>query len=213
MAGYFDEAAEPAGRFRRGWEEAGRPARGGYAFGPAAASMVFGMRGDDAARAEWHEISADMRSAVAERFGDDTAYLRTFDGMVALHRGELSEALTATSRDPESFRRWHDGAWRQWYTAVWAETAVLAELPDRRQRLVSARFITEHNPVASAIVGRAEALDGRDTERVLGTAAALDAVGCRYQWARSLVLAGGEARTEGQARLTEMGAAPMAVTT
>ena len=98
VAGDFDEAAALAGRFRRGWEEAGRPTRGGYAFGPAAASMVFGIRGDDAARAEWHEISADMRSAVAERFGNDTAYLRTFDGMVALHHGELGEALTATSR-------------------------------------------------------------------------------------------------------------------
>ena len=36
---------------------------------------------------------------------------------------------------------WHDGAWRQWYTAVWAEAAVLAALPDRRPRLDRARFV------------------------------------------------------------------------
>ena len=27
---------------------------------------------------------------------------------------------------------WHDAAWRPWYTAVWAETGVLAGLADRR---------------------------------------------------------------------------------
>ena len=43
------------------------------------------------------------------------------------------------------------------------------------------------------------------------TAATLGAGGCRYQQARSLVLAGGEARAEGQAILAAIGAAPMAL--
>ena len=62
----------------------------------------------------------------------------------------------------------HDGAWRQWYAAVWAEAAVLAELADRRDRLVRARFIVGHNPVASAIVDRAEAIDAGDTRPAPG---------------------------------------------
>jgi hypothetical protein len=59
-------------------------------------------------------------------------------------------------------RRWSDGAWRQWYAAVWAETAVLADRP-----------------------------------------------GCAYQQARTLVLAGGDSRREGEEMMTAIGAAPM----
>ena len=113
---------------------------------------------------------------------------------MALHRGELGDALARLAGAPESFRhwQWHDGAWRQWYTALWAEAAVLAELADRRERLERARFIVGHNPIASAIVDRADAIDTGDTDRLLAAAAALDAAGCRYQHARTLVFAGGE---------------------
>jgi hypothetical protein len=67
------------------------------------------------------------------------------------------------------------------------------------------------NPVAAAIVERAAALEAADPARIATTAAALEAAGCRYQQARSLVLAGGEARSAGQAILAEIGAAPMAL--
>ena len=209
LAGDFDEAVELAGQFRRGWIEAGRPAASGIAFAPAAAAMVHGIRGDDGARRTWLDIVTEMRRAVAPIAGAKTAYIQVFDGVVALHRGELDTALTRMADPPESFRRWHDGAWRQWYAAVWAETAVLAELADRRDRLVRARFIVGHNPVASAIVDRAEAIDAGDMDRLLAAAAALDAAGCRYQHARTLVFAGGDARTEGESILAAIGAAPM----
>jgi hypothetical protein len=62
--------------------------------------------------------------------------------------------------------------------------------------------------VASAIVERAFGVARGDLPRVLAAAQALDHSGCRYQWARSLVLAGGEARHEGEAALRVMGAAP-----
>ena len=114
---------------------------------------------------------------------------------------------------PESFGHWlwHDGAWRQWYTALWAEVAVLAELADRRERLERARFIVGHNPIASAIVDRADALDTGDADRLLAAADALDVAGCRYQHARTLVFAGGEARAKGEAILAAIGAAPMPI--
>ena len=130
--------------------------------------------------------------------------------MVALHRGEIGAALTHVAAEPESFKPWHDSAWRPWYTAVWAEAGVLAALPDRRSRLDRARFVVRGNPIAAAIVERAAAIDADDTEALLATAAALDAAGCRYQRARTLVFAGGEARAEGEAIMAEIGAAPMA---
>ena len=86
----------------------------------------------------------------------------------------------------------------------------MTELPDRRQRLDRARLIVGHNPVASAIVDRAEAIDAGDIDRLLTAATALDAAGCRYQYARSLVLAGGDARARGNAILAAIGATPMA---
>jgi predicted ATPase len=209
LAGDFDEAVEVASQFQQGWIEAGRPAASGIAFAPAAAAMVHGIRGDDEARRTWLDILTAMRRAVAPLTGHTTAYTQVFDALVALHRGELDAALTHVADPPESFRRWHDGAWRQWYAAMWAETGVLAKLVDRRDRLVRARFIVGHNPIASAIVDRAEAIDAGDIDGLMAAAAALDAAGCRYQRARTLVLAGEDARVEGESILAAIGAAPM----
>ena len=58
VAGDFDEAVALAQRFRRGWEEAGRPPIGGIAFAPAAAAMVYGIRGDDDGR---RRVARDSR--------------------------------------------------------------------------------------------------------------------------------------------------------
>lgn len=210
VAGDLAEAVVLADRFRHGWEEAGRPAGSGYGFAPAAASMVHGLRGDEAGQAGWGEVYLEMRRAVAERFGTDTCYKRMFDALVALHRGDVDEAVTVLSRTPQSFNdQWHDCAWRPWYAAAWAEAAVLARLPDRRDRLDSARFFTTGNPVAAWLVDRAEALDAGDQARVLATAPVLGEAGCRYQQARSLLLAGGEAGAQGEALLAAIGASPM----
>ena len=211
VAGDFDEATELAQRFRRGWVEAGRPTLGGIGFVPSAAAMVYGIRGDEGARLEWLEVGAEMRRVTEHVRGRQTIYSPAFDAMVALHRGEVEEALGHLAGDPESFKPWHDCAWRPWYTAVWAEAGVLGALPDRRSRLDRARYLVRENPVAAAIVERAAALEAADPARIVTTAAALEAAGCRYQQARSLVLAGGEARSAGQAILAEIGAAPMAL--
>ena len=211
LAGDFDEAVELAGHFRRGWIEAGRPPTGGIGFAPAAAAMVYGIRGDHEARHEWLGILIEMRRVVAELIGNQTGYIQVFDGLLALHRGELGEALIQLASPPGSFRHWHDGVWRQWYAALWAETAVLAELADRHERLEQARFITAHNRVASAIVDRAEAIAAGDADKLLATAALLDAASCPYQRARTLVFAGGDARVAGEAILAALGAAPMVI--
>jgi predicted ATPase/DNA-binding CsgD family transcriptional regulator len=213
VAGEFDEAVDLALQFRRGWVEAGRPAMSGFAVAPAAAAMVYGIRGDDEARREWLGIVTEMRRAVAAApLVATPAYMQVFDGLVALHQGELGAALARLAGAPAS-RRWHwahDAAWRQWYTALWAETAVLAELADRHERIEQARFIVSHNPIASAIIDRAGAIDTHHRDGLLAAATALDAAGCRYQRARTLILAGGEPRAEGEAIMTAIGATPMA---
>jgi hypothetical protein len=60
------------------------------------------------------------------------------------------------------------------------------------------------------MVERAGALLDGDQRRLLATAAAFDAAGCRYQAARTLVLAGGEHADRGAAALAALGVAPMA---
>ena len=210
MAGDLDEAVEMAGRFRQSWIEAGRPATGGIGMAPAAAAMAFGIRGDDAARREWLAIVAEMRRVVIPLVGPRTGYGELFDSIVALHHGDVAGALARLVDPPESLVRWHDGAWRQWYAAAWAEVGVLAGRADRDDRLARATAITAGNPVAGAIVRRAGALDSGDADLLLAAAAALDEAGCPYQRARTLILAGGDARRTGEAILASIGATPMA---
>ena len=129
---------------------------------------------------------------------------------MALHRGEIGVALRHVAGDPESFKPWHDAAWRPWYTAVWAEAGVLAALPDRHARLDRARFVVRENPVAAAIVERAAAIDVGDNEALFRRRRPWTPPAARYQQARTLVLAGGDARAEGRALMAALGAAPMA---
>jgi len=210
VAGHLDEAVTLADRFRRGWVESGRPPLAGIAFAPAAAAMVYGIRGDAERRGEWLEMTAEMRRVVAPVRRRQTIYSPAFDALVALHRGELGLALKHVAAAPESFKPWHDSAWRPWYTAVWAEAGVLADLPDRRSRLDRARFLVRGNPIAAVIVERAAALDADDRERLHTMAATLENAGCPYQQARTMIFAGGDAGAEGRAILAALGAVPMA---
>jgi len=86
---------------------------------------------------------------------------------------------------------------------------VLTRHPEAMARIRRARLITRDSPVAAAIVNRAEALAG-DRDGLVPAAAALEAAGCRYQWARTLVAMGGAERARGQAELAAMGATVMA---
>jgi hypothetical protein len=70
--------------------------------------------------------------------------------------------------------------------------------------------MTTDNPIATAIIDRAAALAGVvDRDRLAAAAATLQAAGCRYQWARTLVCIGGEQRARGESELAMMGTAPM----
>ncbi|MDD9371191.1 MAG: hypothetical protein PV358_13815, partial [Acidimicrobiales bacterium] len=73
-----------------------------------------------------------------------------------------------------------------------------------------ARPMVAANPTPVALVARAAALLTGDTDRLVALAADLADTGCRYQWARTLVLAGGDAAVEGRRAMADIGAAPMA---
>jgi hypothetical protein len=86
---------------------------------------------------------------------------------------------------------------------------VLSGHEDAADRVRRARLATAGNPIATAVVDRAAALAGGDRDGLTAAAAALRDGGCRYQWARTLVLMGGEHRARGESALAEMGAVAM----
>jgi Predicted ATPase len=219
LAGDWDQTLALADRFREGWERAGRPRAGNLTRAACAAAAVHGLRGDEAARGAWldvaHALATPGRPLSAIHVDE------FFDALLLLHRGRAEAALDRVETPPEQFRTWYSGMWRPWYAAVWAEAAALTGRPDTADRIRRARLATADNPVAAAIVQRAEALAGEPgavapsaksappIAALAPVAAALEAAGCRYQWARTLVAMGGRHRARGEAVLAAMGATPM----
>jgi Predicted ATPase len=191
-------------RFLDSWERSGR--RRSFSLGPAAAAvaMIHGLRGDHAARRTWHEIAEQAGTAPEHRLG----YGAIFEAVVLLHQGDAGAALDRLAPEPDQVWKWVSWIWLHWYVALRAETAALAGHPAARDRIAAARRIVAGNPVASAQVDRAEALLDGDRTRLLATATAFDTAGCRYQHARTLILAGGEHTAAGEAALAALGLTP-----
>ncbi len=208
LAGDWDDTVAFGQRYLEGWERAGRPRDGNLNRGAYAAATVHGLRGDDSTRTAWLDISHSMTTpAQAAR---DLECYEFFDALLLLHRGQHAAALRRLTRQPEDFRSWQNGQWRPWYAAEWAEAAVLARSPDVPDRLRRARLATAGNPIAAAIVSRAAGLAGSDRRELLAAATVLRDAGCRYQWARTLIFAGGDERDCGKAAMANMGATQMA---
>jgi predicted ATPase len=207
LAGDWDETAAFGERFREGWERVGRPRAGNLSRGPYAAAAVCGLRGDDAGRGEWLTVVGAL--ATPGRPLSDIHHGEFFDALVLLHAGRPADAATLLATPPEDFREWYNGLWRPWYAALWAEAAVLAGDPAAAGRIGRARRCAAGNPIALAIVDRSAALAAGSRDGMLAAAGRLSAAGCRYQWARTLVLAGGPERARGEDELAAMGATPM----
>lgn len=213
LAGNWEHVLDVGRRFKADWERQGRPEISALAKGVDSVALVYGLQGDDAARAEWSSIGHTVRSAMYNAFGRGPRITdRVYGALLDLHRrpGEAADSEWLDA-NPEDFIRWFEGMWRQWYAALWAEAAVFADSPPAASRLEVARTIAAGNPVASAIVDRADAWRAGDRERLLKVATALGPTGCPYQEARTLVLAGGAEASEGEARLADLGATPMVV--
>lgn len=208
LVGDFDEAAALSECFLDGWERAGRPRAGNLARGVYAAATVHGLRGDDRAREDWLGVVRALATPgrpISELHLDEF-----FDALLLLHRGLVDEAMRRLAPSPEDFHSHYNVLWRAWYAGLWAEVAVLAGDESGPDRIERARRLTRDNPIATAIVDRAAAL-ARDRAGLPAAAAAFESAGCRYQWARTMILIGGDERRVGQQAMRDMGAMPMAV--
>ena len=96
-----------------------------------------------------------------------------------------------TIANHSEYEAWNGESGRRW-----------AADPDRHDRVMD--HITDRSP----IVDRAEALFAGDPDKLLAAAAALDTAGCRYQYARTLVFAGGEPLAQGEAILAKSEPSP-----
>ncbi|WP_067691611.1 ATP-binding protein [Nocardia jejuensis] len=205
LSGNIDEIDTASERFLEAWQRAGSPARS--VLGPAAAgvAMIHALREDDAVQAQWDAIVRRLDSSPANTSG----YGAVFDVMTLLHFGQARDAFERAAPEPGEVWISVTWVWLHWYVALRAEAAVLARDSEAADRVTEARATVAGNPVVAAIVERAQALLDADETRLLAMAALFDAAGCRYQWARTLVLAGGEEAVRGAAVLAELGLAPM----
>ncbi|MGI8693334.1 MAG: BTAD domain-containing putative transcriptional regulator [Geodermatophilaceae bacterium] len=208
LSGEWAETATLSERFLDGWDRAGRPRAGNHRASAFAAATVYGLRGDEHSRTAWLEVVASL--ATPGRPAAEQHYGEFFDAWLLLHRGQHDEALDLMRTAPEMFRNWHNGRWLPWYAALWAEAAVLSAHPDADDRIHRARRLTKENPIAAAIVDRAAALPGGNQAGILAAAEALASAGCRYQWARTLLIAGGSHTTTGLTEMAAINATPMA---
>ncbi|GAA1251724.1 hypothetical protein GCM10009609_13800 [Pseudonocardia aurantiaca] len=203
LEGDWDGALAAGARFREGWERAGRPRVSTLRRCTHALATVHGLRGEERERESWLEVFAAL--VPLGRPHHDQHPTAFFDALLHLHRDRPDLALECLATPPHELRAWYQALWRPWYAALWAEAAVLAGTPDAAERVEAVRSLTADNPVASALTDRAAALLLRDADGVLAAATALDAAGCRYQWARSLVLAGGAHGARGRSALIAAG--------
>lgn len=206
LAGNVDEVLSASVRFLDAWRQSDNqdtPILGAAATG---VMTIHALRNDDESRLAWLEILNQPGTASDHSHG----YGAVFDAIVHLHNGQPEQALERLAPDPEDIWRWITWTWLHWYVALRAEATVLAGNPAARERLAQARTTVTGNPVATAIIDRAEALLDNDPQRVLATAAAFESANCPYQSARTLHLAGGTHATRAAATLSAQGITPMA---
>ncbi|MGW4640661.1 LuxR C-terminal-related transcriptional regulator [Sphaerisporangium sp. NPDC004334] len=186
LAGDVDEVLTGSVRFLDAWRRAGSPSRTLLRPAVAAVAMIHGLRDDGDAQREWLGILDELDTPPEHTYG----YGAVFDAILLLHRGQAAEALERTAPEPRQVWKWVTWIWHHWYVALRTEAAVLAGSPDARDRLAEARTVVAGNPVAEALVDRAQALLDHDQERLLAAVDAFDTAGCRYQSARTFLLAG-----------------------
>jgi predicted ATPase/DNA-binding CsgD family transcriptional regulator len=191
LAGHFDEVVRTGERFRTGWVRAGRPVAPNLARSSYAVAMVHGMRGDDERRAAWVRLTIDLG---VDPEGSPRGWPAVFDGLLALHRDDLAAAvrvLAADIDDPEVFRSLGTRQWRPWYAALRAEAAVLVDHREATARVERSRGATRDNPIAAAMVDRAEAILTGDRDTLVRLAITFAQLGCPYQQQRTGRLAAG----------------------
>ncbi|GAB2568607.1 ATP-binding protein [Nocardia heshunensis] len=205
LAGNVDEVLAHGARFLEAWQREDRPARSALGAAVAGVRMVHGLRDDFDAEREWTGVLQQLGTPAADAEG----YQAVFDALLMLHHGQPIDALERTDLTLDQARASVTGAWFPWYAALHAEASALSGTPDAPADLAAARLAVLGNPVATAIIDRAEALLDKDRDRLLATATTFDAAGCRYQSARTGILAGGADAARAETALAALGLAPM----
>lgn len=205
IAGDVNGVLAGAERFLEGWQRAGSPAKS--VFSPAVTSVaaIHSLRGDVEEQRRWTDILHRLGTPLEHRHG----YGAVFDSIHHLHYGENEKALERLQPEPDTAWKWVTWIWHHWYVAFRAEAAALSAVSEAGDIVAGARSTLAGNPIADAIVERADAVLHRDRPRLLATVTAFESAGCRYQAARSLVLAGGDEARRGQQMLANLGFAPM----
>ncbi|WP_405425869.1 ATP-binding protein [Micromonospora sp. NBC_00617] len=206
LAGNVEQVLPVSVRFLDAWRRAGSPA--GSVLGPAAAgvALIHGLHGTQDAQRAWNAVLDQLDPSPWRTHG----YGAVFDAILMLHHGQADHARERLAPEPDEVWQWVTWTWLHWYVALRTEAAVLAGSSDARDRVAEARTTVAGNPIAGTILDRAEALLDNDQERLLATTGAFDAAGCRYQSARTLILAGGDHAAHGAAALADLGLTPMA---
>jgi predicted ATPase/DNA-binding CsgD family transcriptional regulator len=210
LSGRFDDAIAHAVTMRTAWERANRPTSGWMAPATSMAALAFGLRGDDAGRKEWEQLT--------EEVGPHGTVLAEFAAIrLALHDGRLDDALTFSEEAVERLaavpgrrsavmaNNYGGYAW----LAI-AETLSLRHEPDAEERIaaMSTGFV-EHRwrePTMQRIEGRLRGDPGLIVEAALGFAS----LGAEFEEAATRALLAGREGDVGRRWLDAAGCEPPA---
>lgn len=210
LYGRFDEALHFAAVMWDGWQRAGRPAARWMAPAVHAVALVHSLRGQDDDHHEWLDRARRMAAPHGQGHVSDS-FAAFADPRMALHATAIDEALAAavdlseTPSWPEVVHQFFDAySW-----AVAAEIAVVAGLPDARDRLAVAAAAGAQSAWAAACLARAHGRLHGDQDALRESLAGWDRIGARFERACTLLLLPDRA-AEGLAELTSLGCEPPA---
>jgi hypothetical protein len=142
LAGHTTDVVAASGRFLDAWTQEGRPRAPGFGPVAAAVAMIRGLRGGQAARAEWLAIIDQLGVTPKDR----TGYSPTFDAIALLHHGQATLALERLDTQADEQNLWRIGTLLHWHVALRAEAAVLVGRRDATHHLAAAGPIVAGNP-------------------------------------------------------------------
>ncbi|MBX3603861.1 MAG: hypothetical protein KF788_01240 [Piscinibacter sp.] len=191
MAGDFEAAVARGELFLDAWQRAGRPVSSTLTVASYALAMVHGLRGDEAGRARWVEITQTLLVDPGRLATRETGWSQAFDALLALDRGQAEVARDRLGDIDSALARrsWSFGRWRPWVVALGAEAAVLARDPEAAGCVARAAAAVKENEIATTIVRRSADLLQGQAAAVRAHADVFARLGCDYQRRRTEVLA------------------------
>jgi predicted ATPase/DNA-binding CsgD family transcriptional regulator len=194
LRGAFDDALVQTTVMRDGWERTGRPAAGWMAPSFLATALIYGLRGDDVARAHWWELGQSICHQ-----SRPNCFALFVAPRVALHLGQLDRALEAAAT-PEQAK---DGQYGAYAHAVSVEVAVVTGAPDAAQRLAAVSGLANENDFIAACLARAAGRLHSDEAQLEDAVLRWEAIGARFERACTLLLLPSRA-AEGQQELAAL---------